>query len=58
MEWIPGAIQSLYNQFIVLFVAFVLLSLLLHTLLFNYRTRRYRKDFHRMKEKEKEWEME
>jgi len=54
MEWIPAAILSLYNQFIILFVAFVLLSLLLHTLLFKYRTRRYRKDFHRMKEKEKE----
>jgi len=54
MNWIPGAILSLYNQFIILLAAFVLLSLLLHILLFRYRIRNYRKDYHRMKEKEKE----
>jgi serine phosphatase RsbU (regulator of sigma subunit) len=54
MEWIPGAISSLFNQFILLLTGFVLLTLLANMLLFNRRTRRYRTDFRRMKEKEKE----
>ncbi|MCD4710843.1 MAG: SpoIIE family protein phosphatase [Bacteroidales bacterium] len=54
MEWIPGAISSLFNQFTILFSGFVLLTLLVHTLLFNRRIRRYRSDYHRLKEQEKE----
>lgn len=54
MNWIPGAISNLYSQLIILFAAFVILSLLLHSVLFRYRIRKYRKDFRRMKEKEKE----
>jgi len=54
MEWIPGAISSLYNQVTLLLVVFVLISILVHILLFKRRTRKYRSDFHRMKEQEKE----
>lgn len=54
MEWILGAISSLFNQFIILFTGFVLLTLMVHILLFNRRTSRYRSDYHRMKEQEKE----
>lgn len=54
MGWIPGAISSLLNQYLILVVGFVLISLLVHVLLFHRRTRQYRNDFHRMKEQEKE----
>ncbi|MCK4880491.1 MAG: SpoIIE family protein phosphatase [Bacteroidales bacterium] len=54
MEWIPGAISSLFYQFTILLSGFVLLTLLVHTLLFNRRTRRYRSDYHRLKKQEKE----
>ncbi len=54
MEWIPGAISSLFSQFTILLSGFVLLTLLVHTLLFNRRIRRYRSDYHRLKEQEKE----
>jgi len=54
MEWIPGAIVSLSNQFTLLFVGFVLISILVNILLFKRRTRKYRGDYRRMKEQEQE----
>ena len=54
MEWIRGAISGLYDQLPILLAVFFLLSILANVLLFRKRTRQYRSDFHRMKEKEKE----
>ena len=44
MEWISGAISNLLSQYFMLFVAIVLMSLLLHALLFNRGSKRYRND--------------
>lgn len=54
MEWIPGAISSLFDQYLILAAGFVLLSILVNVLLYYRRTRQYRNDFHRMKEQERE----
>ncbi len=54
MEWIPATISGLYNQFFLLLVIFVLGSLLVHILLFNRRTRKYRSAFRRMKKQQQE----
>jgi len=53
MHWIPGAIASIYYQMLLLAAVIVLLSIPLHILLFKRRIRKYRSDFHRMKEQEK-----
>jgi len=54
MEWIRGAISGLYDQLPILLAGLFLLGILANVLLFRRRTRQYRSDFHRMKEKEKE----
>lgn len=54
MEWIPGPISNLVNLFFLLLAFILVLSILVHTWIFKRRTRKYREDFHRMKEQEKE----
>jgi serine phosphatase RsbU (regulator of sigma subunit) len=57
MEWIPGAISNVFNLFIFLLTGILVLSVLAHAWIFRRRTRKYREDFHRMKEQEKESRM-
>ena len=54
MEWIPAIISGLYKQIFLLLVIFVLSSLLVHILLFNRRTRKYRNTFRKMKKEQQE----
>jgi serine phosphatase RsbU (regulator of sigma subunit) len=54
MEWIPGAIADIYKLYILILAGFLTLSVLVHAWLFRRRTRKYRDDFLRMKEKERE----
>ena len=54
MEWIPGAISDLYKLFILILAGFLALSLLVNIWLYRRRTRKYRLDYNRMKEQEKE----
>ncbi|MDF1575659.1 MAG: SpoIIE family protein phosphatase [Bacteroidales bacterium] len=54
MEWIPGAIDILQKHFILLLILFLLVSFVLHILLFRIRIRKFQQDYHRMKEQEQE----
>jgi serine phosphatase RsbU (regulator of sigma subunit) len=54
MEWISGAISSIFSLFSILLVSFLVLTLLGHAWLFKRRTRKYRSDFRRLQEQEKE----
>lgn len=54
MEWIPGAISNIFSHFILFFSGILVLSVLVHAWIFKRRTRKYREDYHRMKEQEKE----
>jgi serine phosphatase RsbU (regulator of sigma subunit) len=52
MNWIAGTISNLLSQYSLLFVSILVLSLLVHAMLFNKRSRKYRNDHDRMKEQE------
>lgn len=54
MDWIPGAISRLFSEYIILIAGFILLTLVANILLFRRKIRKYRGDYLRMKEKEKE----
>jgi serine phosphatase RsbU (regulator of sigma subunit) len=54
MGWIPGAISNLFDLIIPLFSSLLVLSVLVHAWLFRRRTRKYREDYHRLREQEKE----
>jgi len=54
MEWIPEAISDTYKLFILVIAGFIVLSVLINVWLFKRKTRRYHKDYRRLKEKERE----
>jgi serine phosphatase RsbU (regulator of sigma subunit) len=53
MEWIHGAISNLFNPSTILVTGFVLLTFVVHWLLFKRRVRRFLDDYRRLKEQEK-----
>lgn len=54
MEWIRIAISDVHKLYIFLLAGFLILSVLFNVWLFKRRTHKYRRDYNRMKEQERE----
>lgn len=57
MEWISGAISDHHKVIILILAGFLILSVPIHIQIYKRRIRKYSRDYHRMKEQERESRM-